>query len=445
FYECERAKRVERLNKIIIDCDDYKNIAELPYKSLEDVHKVFLRWFPHLNTTRIDTRLAWYISNESGLGDSLWICESARSGFTKSTLSESMNESPKVIPVGSLTTKALISGQTQRVGKKDVPVPDFGMRLHRRNRCLNLTESASQKAMHDGSKRDLFSYFKMLYDGYLKKDTGTGVSKLYEGCNTSLWINSTPDFQKEVIIQQEIGTCLLVDYHPLNRENDEEATRKAIRDRDKRQQIKEETTNVVKCYLAHHHLKDIQFDAEEEKFFVKEANRLAWIRTTGSFDYKDELEYTPQPEFPPRLGKQLSKLYQALMSLDEKYDKERVKRIIRRIVDGSGDLVMVKILEYINARYWTIKEAKDENTPFTVTDIVVSTGLGTRTIKRRLEILTALKFLRKSWKASEKVSEKVSEGKKKGGGGPSGYQYKLRDDIIGKDWESLFRHRIFKK
>ena len=176
-------------------------------------------------------------------------------------------------------------------------------------------------------------------------------------------------------------------------------------------------------------------DEEDKKFLTREANRLKWIRTTGSFDYRDELEYKPQPELPARIGKQSSKLYQALLSLDEKYDKLRAKKIIQRIIDGSGDLVMVDILGYIDARYWPLKVIKNEEAYFSVTDLVTEQGIGTKTIKRRLEILPALGFLRKEWKYPSKESK----------GGRPGYKYKLRNDIKEKDWQALFRHDIVSK
>lgn len=433
FYRCSIAKSIEKLDKIQTQCSEYQDISELPKKSLDDVYKVFTTWFPRLNTTRIDTRLAWKISNEFGVGDSLWLFEVSRSGLAKSTLSASLSESPKVIPVGQLSPKALISGKTVKVGKIEKPASDLGMRLHRRNRCIIVGEAAYLKAMNQGEKKELFSCLKQLYDGELIRDTGNDVSKHYYDCNTSIWFNSTPDFHKELIIHQEIGTCYLVDSIDLKLEDDDAGIEKAIKDRKKTAQMKKETTEIVKGYLAHHHLKDIEFEEDDIQFIKRESNRLKWIRTVGSYDRYNELEYLPQPEFPARIAKQISKLYQCLLSLDENYDKERARKIVERIVDGSGDSVMVKVLESINSYYWTLKQAGRADHKFTVTNIVTMTGLGTQTVKKRLELLRGLKFLARTEK---------DPGEK---GGRPGYEYFLKDDVDEEAWQELFRHEIYRK
>lgn len=138
---------------------------------------------------------------------------------------------------------------------------------------------------------------------------------------------------------------------------------------------------------------------------------------------------------PARLSTQLAKLYQSLLSLDEKekYSKDRAKKIIRRIVDGSGDPILVKVLEFLNSLCWTILQAKDETVKFTITEVFTTTGLGTTAIKRRLELLRGLDFLTKELKQS---------GSK---GGRPGYHYFLRDDVDEKTWRLLFRHDVLRK
>lgn len=270
FYNCEYRLLNEEKGIIPEICSHHRGICEYPEKSLSEVYDGFLKWFPNLDTTRIDTRLAWYISNEFGLGNPLWIFELARSGLTKTSLTNAFLRVPKILQVDQLTAKALASGLEVGKGKNKKPANDIGMRLTNRNRCIIVNEIAHLKAMQQGDQRETFAVLKSLHDGRIKRDTGSNVSKDYQNCNTSIWFNSTPDFRKETIIHQEIGTCYLVDAIPLCMKTDEADSKIAIKNRDKLEEIKKETQYVVACYLAHHHLnKEYQLSSEEEDFIIK--------------------------------------------------------------------------------------------------------------------------------------------------------------------------------
>lgn len=427
FCGCKLREKNEEAGIIPEICPQHRSVLELSNKSLQDVHKTFLKRFPNLDTTRIDTRLAWKNSNEFGLGTPVWMFELSRSGFLKTTLTNSMLTSPKILEVNELTPKALVSGLDQK-GK---PVRDLGMSLTQRNRCIIVGETACLKAMNQGDQSQTFAVLKTLHDGNLNRRTGSGISKYYSGCNTSIWFNSTHDFHKQTIIHQEIGTCYLVDVIPLDMSKDEEDSYNALKNTKELEQIKKETQYVVQCYLAHHHLNmNFELTDEDKDFIVREANRLIILRTTGTYDHNNELTYIPEPEHPARVTQQLAKFYQSLMSLDEHYDRERAKKIIRRVVDGSGDPVLVDILNYLNNNCW----GKNYVVKFTVTDLLKKVNVGNNTIKRRLELLFSLKYLGKEEKESGPQ-----------GGNPRGFQYFLREDVDEKKWQILFREDIEEK
>ena len=425
FYQCNFRMKQEEEGKLVDNfCARHLNVTKLPKKSLPDVYNVFLKWFPNLDTTRIDTRLAWYLANQFNSGTPLWLWELSRSGFLKTTLTNSLLLCPKILGIDQLTAKSFASGKEIK-GK---PAKDLGMRLTKRNRCILVNETASLKAMQQGDQRETFAIIKKLHDGAIKRDTGSGVSKYYPDCNTSIWFNSTPDFRNETIIHQEIGTCYLVDAIPLDMKNDTVDSENAIKNRQEQQKIKKETQSVVKCFLAHNGLKQIELSDKELQFIIKEANRLKFLRTTATYDRYNELKYIPQPEMPARLSMQLAKLYQSLLSLDENYDKKRAEKIIRRIIDGSGDPVLVEIFDFLDSLR-SADSIVGINTPFTISQVIVSKGFGTGTIKRRLELLVGLKILRKERKPS-------------GSPGRPGFEYVLRDDIDNETWQSIFRHPI---
>ncbi len=416
FYNCRHVKNKEfgYPDHVVTECTQHKSVKELPHKSLSDVHNVFLKWFPGMDVTRIDTRLAHYISNEEP-GNPLFMSELTRSGYLKTTLSSSFHKIPKIIELNSLTPAAFVSGATDKKGKS---YPDYGTRLTNKNRIAIVKETASLKAMERKEKRQMFAIFKTLHDGYLQKGYGTDVYKLYDNCNTSLWLNSTPDFRREGIILQEIGYCLLCDAIKTSTENDIKEAKQAQKNRKYNKEIFDETTQVVLEFLAHTHLKE--FD-EDEDFIVKKANRLKYIRATAGFSHSYDLLYKPEVEHPARVTAQLTKLYNSLLSLDKNYSRTTAQDIIERVVNSTGDPALVSVLFTLDIIYWNAYKTEGTKTPFTIPEMASQTGYGYEITKKECELLVGLDILKRGIGATR--------------------TYELRyADIDDADWGTIFEH-----
>lgn len=422
FYGCGFAKADERNGIVTTKCDKYKDVAGLPYKSLDDVYNAVLKYYPRVDVTRIDTRLAWYISNETE-GDQINMAEITRTGALKTTLSNAFKKVPKVIMVGDITPAGMVSLKDFK-GK---PVPDLGMRLTNRHRALTVSETAGLKAQEQGQQRALFSLIKQLFDRHLGRSGGSGIEKNYPDCYTALWMNSTPDFRKHLVILQEVGTCLLIDAPNCSEKDDDDAMEQAFKNAGKEEAIKNEIQYVTNCFSAHHHYKNRELTADEEQFIKNESQLLKVLRTTCGFDVRDELEYIPESEVPARVAGQLRKMYLALLSLDDSYKEETARKIIQRIVDSSCDPILVQVLNFLNT-YWIFEQAGYKKETFSVWDVLVEKGHGRGTIKRRLELLVGMGYLDKA---------QLNPGEK---GGRPGIGYQLSNNISEEKWMKLFRY-----
>lgn len=399
-------------------CKSYKPISDLDPLSLGELHKIFQKWFPTMDTTRIDTRAAVLLSNNYNDKTPLWVFEMARSGFLKTTLTDSLMNLPRIIPINQLTPRSLCSGKENN-GK---PVMDLGAKFANKNRIGIVGETASIKAMENGEKRELFSVLKGWHDGVIQRDTGSGVMKRYEDCNSTLFFNSTPDFQKDTIIHQEIGTCFLCDFFPTDTAEDEEDAKRAIKYRKIYKVIAAELQEAMTRFMSHVTIQDIAIDDTQRDYIIRLSNRLKYTRVSGSYDGQNELTIIPSPEHPARVAIQLSRLYECLMSLDKYYDQKRANKILLRIANGTGDQVIIAILEYLKLKYDPMKHSDHK---FSVVDVSVFTGLGRSTVKKRLELLTGLGFL-------------VKEPTKVGEEGRPGVVYYLVDDIPSEKSDIIF-------
>ena len=437
FLNCKLRKKNEAFKSDpIIQCKQYEEKYKLETTSLTDVHKKFQKWLPTFDTTRIDTRLAWYLANEYSISNPLWVVEIARSGLTKSETNKSMSGVPKLIELQDLTDHTFISVKTES-GK---PVKDFGSELHNRNRCIIMSESASLKSMNSQTSAAIFSQFKNLHDGFISKKGGSGISKEYENCNTSVWINSTPDFRNHFLISQIMGTCYIIDCISDDMKQDEKAVDDAIKNMPNKKQMEQELNDVVKRFLAHHKLRKIEINDDEKKWINKLVNRLKILRAQGVWDdYRNELAGDVSPEFPPRMAEVFLKLYISLLSLDEHYDRDRAKIIVERMIDGSGEPVMVKILNLLDEEWRKQKSPTEldfgDKVPylFSTVDIRKKLALGTGTIKKRLEVLANLGYL-------SLVDKKLTPK-----GGPPGFVYTFNSDITTEQWNNLFSKTSTKK
>ena len=122
-----------------------------------------------------------------------------------------------------------------------------------------------------------------------------------------------------------------------------------------------------------------------KEFIQREATRLEYLRGTAATDRSTgELITEILPADPMRSQTQFKKLYIGLKSLDENYPDEKAKRIIKKIVDSSGDPVRMEIMkmhEKQPAEWYSLKQ------------YVEKLRIGKKTIKKQLMALWSMKYL----------------------------------------------------
>jgi len=319
------------------------------YTSLSDIYNVLQKWLYIQDTKRIDVLLATIISNQIP-GTPIWIFFVGNSGDTKSELINLVSALPHVIKIDQITPNTLASG------RKDAH--DLGGELQNSSHILIFPDLATLTSLNKDAKREIWSQWRNLYDGFINKRTGSGVNKAYENCHVTAIAGATPSLREEYHIHQQLGTRELLYDTESEVKHNHDKMKAAWKNENYEKQMREEIRNALFGFWVHHKYKEKEIPPDIEEFLYKEADRLALLRASAMTDWRyNELINDAYPEVPTRLIKQFKRLYISLKNLDDNYPDERAKEIIIHIVNSSGNKLRQKIIETFKQdldKEWTI-------------------------------------------------------------------------------------------
>jgi hypothetical protein len=290
-----------------------------------------------------------------------------------------------VVKIDQITPNTLASGKPDMRDKEGniIARSDLGYKLQNKNTILLIPDLASLSSKKSEDKAEIWGQFRNLYDGFINKRTGAGVERLYENCHVSMIGCSTPVLRDEIIVHSQLGTRELL--WDTGKEEDDGVTKKVSMAWDNeitedlmRTEIKDSMQNYLK-YNKFKRINEKEIPEDMKKFLCSEAERIAVLRATGMIDQSyRELNNPVVPEIPTRTIKQFKRLYISLKSLDKDYSDDRVKSIIKTLVDSSGNMVRQLVLEVLSKNY---------NSWYKIKDIQSCTKLGRNTVKSQLEML----------------------------------------------------------
>lgn len=348
------------------------------YRSLQDVYDVIEKWLYIQDKKRIDVLLATVISNQIP-GTPLWIFFIGNSGDTKSELINSLSIIPNTIKIDQITPNTLASG------RKDAS--DLGGELQNSSHILIFPDLAALTSLHKDAKKEIWSQWRNLYDGFINKRTGSGVNKFYEGIHVTVIAGATPALRDEYHIHQQLGTRELLFDTEAESQYNMDKMKKAWNNENYEDEMRKEIQDAINGFLVHHKYREIKVPNDIEEFIYQEAERLAILRASAMTDWKyNELTNYVYPEVPTRLVKQLKRLYQSLKNLDEKYSDERAKEIITHVVNSSGSKIRQKVLDLFY---------KNPDKEYTIPELQSILKIGRSTLKTELEILWNLGIITK--------------------------------------------------
>jgi predicted DNA-binding transcriptional regulator len=338
--------------------------------ALEDVHRVFAKWFEIEDMNRIDVVLAVALSQKMK-GTPLWLIIVAPSGDMKSEQLIALDDDGITTKlIHKFTDKTLVNGNPD---KKNAP--DLAPKLD--GKIMLIIDMAEILQLRSEIKSEIWAQLRELYDGNAGMQSGMGTDISYKGIRVTFLGASTPAIDEQILIHHSLGTRELV-YRPKEITDENKLMDKVMYNEKYEAEMREELKMVCQGFLACHNINDFEISPEVLQQLKNMAQYLRYMRATGPTDsYSGDLRGFVTPEMPTRVLKQLKRLYACLKSLDNDYPDDRAMEIIKEVVDSSVDMIRVKVLNLMI----------NENTPMTTSKIASILKIGKKSAKTELNML----------------------------------------------------------
>ncbi len=345
--------------------------------SLDDLYTAYKKYMYIEDSDLIDLVLAVAISRFQKEAK-LWLIIIGASSDGKTELVKCLEDKEISKIVKNLTAKTLVNGYVDKEKH-----PDLALKL--RNKIMLIPEMASILKLHPNEKAQVWAQLRDLYDGYAGKQSGEGVDILYKDLNVTLIACSTPTIDSQVLVHQDLGTREFL--YRTAYKNSEKLMLKIFSNINgsNKARYANEFKVMVKEFLKDHTFRKSTIQSGDQKFLSKLAKSLTKLRATAEVDYTTgELNNLIYPEEPARILSQLIVLWHSLNSLDEKYNQDKTKRIIQKIVFSSCSQIRLKVLVFL---------IKNKGLWFSRKKISKDLKIGNKTVYRECNILTHLGLL----------------------------------------------------
>lgn len=306
--------------------------------------------------------------------DPVWLFIVAASGGTKTELIRGLNKIEGIYPISDLTPQTFLSGEK---GQKNASLL---LRLPPEDTILTYKDFTTVITMHRDKRHAILSQLREIYDGYYRKEFGTGETKTWEG-KMGFIAGVTSVIDNHQSIFQVLGERF-VQYRPSQPDTIALA-KKAMANSGGEKVMREEIQNAFADFIA-----GVEIPQEAPKISEELKDRIAYLASfcvrARSGIIRDgfssrEIELIPDTELPTRLAKQLITLSSAL-SLISNATAEEDYELLFKIGMDTLPQKRRRTLE-------TLIKATDE---LETADVAMEIGYPTNTTRRILEDLHGL-------------------------------------------------------
>jgi len=343
-------------------------LVDIKQSPLEEVYKVYKRYFHVEDTKRIDVVLATALSQKLP-GVPIWLIIVGPSGDMKSVQLNSIRNDDVMI-MHNLTSKTLVNGYKDKLKYPDL-APDL------KDKIIIIPDMAQILKLPPAEKGELWGQLRDLYDGLAGKMSGMGSRAQYEGIKVTLLAGSTPAIDGQILVHQDLGTRELI-YRTKGSKLKKNVMKMCFDNEELEEmigrQLKEKTSDFLKEVYINREF--IEEETIEELMEI--STYITYMRAGAEFDYNNDLRNDVYPEEPTRIAKQMKRLYICLMNLSNDYPKERAIKVLWHTAKSSAFPLRIKIFEHLLA---------NQGKEFSTSDISDKLHIGKSTAKRECNVI----------------------------------------------------------
>ena len=343
-------------------------LVDIKQSPLEEVYKVYKRYFHVEDTKRIDIVLATALSQKLP-GIPIWLIIVGPSGDMKSVQLNSIRNDDVMI-MHNLTSKTLVNGY-----KNKVKYPDLAPELN--NKIVIIPDMAQILKLPPAEKGELWGQLRDLYDGLAGKMSGMGSRAQYENIKVTLLAGSTPAIDGQILVHQDLGTRELI-YRTKGSKLKKDVMKKCFDNEELEEMIGKELKEKTSDFLQHVYIVRDFINEDIIKKLMKISTYVTYMRANAEFDYNNDLRNDVYPEEPTRIAKQMKRLYICLTNLSNDYPEDRAIEILWQIARSSAFPLRIKIFEYLLAN-----KGKEIST----TQLSELLYIGRSTVKRECSVM----------------------------------------------------------
>lgn len=307
-------------------------------------------------------------------GDPVWLFIVAASGGTKTELIRGLNKIEGIYPISDLTPQTFLSGEK---GQKNASLL---LRLPPYDTILTYKDFTTVLTMHRDNRHAILSQLREIYDGFYRKEFGTGETKTWEG-KMGFIAGVTSVIDNHQAVFQVLGERF-IQYRPEQPDSIALA-KKAMENSGEEHEMREDIQTAFADFIRGIQLPkqpivvtdDIQNKIAHLATFCVRA-RSGIIREGYS---SREIELIPDTELPTRLAKQLTTLQGAFSLMDESTPEMNYQLVYKVGMDTLPQ-----------KRRKTIVVLLAATESLTTAEVALNIGYPTNTTRRILEDLQGL-------------------------------------------------------
>lgn len=367
------------------------------------LEKIISKWLLIQDKGIIKVLAASVIANKLK-ADPVWLFIVAASGGTKTELIRGLNKIGGIYPISDLTPQTFLSGEK---GHKNASLL---LRLPPEDTILTYKDFTTVLTMHRDKRHAILSQLREIYDGYYRKEFGTGETKTWEG-KMGFIAGVTSVIDNHQSIFQVLGERF-IQYRPSQPDTIALA-KKAMANSGGEKTMREEIQNAFADFVA-----SVEIPEETSVTSEELKDRIAHLATfcvrARSGVIRDgfssrEIELIPDTELPTRLAKQFITLSSALALIDNATPEENYELIFKIGMDTLPQK-RKRTLETLIAATEELETA----------NVAMAIGYPTNTTRRILEDLHGLGLVTRQhegkgyadkWLVSEYTKELLEKAK----------------------------------